>query len=129
MSDIRSFETQRRNVGDGWQPIIEKLHSQLLDLDPGYQILQIKEKFGGLRYYFSGSKDYPADPDTYEQMTRLVDEAELESIRTCEDCGNDGCEQSIGGWWRTLCDGCAEQALARREAMWRERDDVPESTA
>lgn len=36
-----------------WFPIIEATHEALEELIPGYNISQIKEKFGGLRYYFS----------------------------------------------------------------------------
>lgn len=38
-----------------WYPAISAAHSRLEELIPGYNISQIKEKFGGLRYYF----DYP----------------------------------------------------------------------
>lgn len=36
---------------DPWYPIIRDTHEQLEHLIPGYNISQIKEKFGGLRYY------------------------------------------------------------------------------
>ena len=35
-----------------WFPIIEQTHQALEELIPGYTVLQIKQKFGGLRYYF-----------------------------------------------------------------------------
>lgn len=38
-----------------WYPIIKETHDKLTELIPGYNIGQIKEKFGGLRYYF----DFP----------------------------------------------------------------------
>ena len=34
-----------------WYPIIKHTHDALTELVPGYNIAQIKEKFGGLRYY------------------------------------------------------------------------------
>lgn len=36
---------------DPWYPIIRDTHEQLEHIAPGYNISQIKEKFGGLRYY------------------------------------------------------------------------------
>jgi len=36
-----------------WYPAILTAHLELEELIPGYNITQIKEKFGGLRYYFS----------------------------------------------------------------------------
>jgi len=49
-----------------WFPAISAAHFELQRLIPGYNIVQIKNKFGGLRYYFSYpepialSKDFPA---------------------------------------------------------------------
>lgn len=43
-------------VGDGWMPIVDKLHEDIKALDPNYSISQIKEKFGTLRFYCSYSE-------------------------------------------------------------------------
>jgi hypothetical protein len=37
---------------DSWYPAIKDAHDLLSHFIPGYQITQIKEKFGGLRYYY-----------------------------------------------------------------------------
>lgn len=57
---------------------------------------QIKEKYGGLRAYFSGGDDY---------VSGLVRMAEAYSYKTCENCGNKG-KPNKGGWITTLCDQC-----------------------
>jgi hypothetical protein len=57
---------------------------------------QIKEKFGGLRIYFSGGDDY---------VKGVVDMAEEYSYKVCEVCGNAG-KPNKGGWITTLCDNC-----------------------
>lgn len=57
---------------------------------------QIKEKFGGLRVYFSGGDEY---------VEGLVGMAESFSYKTCEVCGNRG-KPNEGGWITTLCDEC-----------------------
>jgi hypothetical protein len=57
---------------------------------------QIKEKFGGLRVYFSGGDDY---------IEGLVSMAESFSYKICESCGERG-SPNKGGWISTLCDEC-----------------------
>ena len=39
-----------------WYPAIKAAHERLTEIIPGYNIAQIKNKFGGLRYYI----DYPS---------------------------------------------------------------------
>lgn len=36
----------------GWYPLLVALDKELAAIDPDYQVLQVKEKFGGLRYYY-----------------------------------------------------------------------------
>jgi hypothetical protein len=57
---------------------------------------QIKEKFGGIRIYYSGGDDY------IEGVISLADEM---SYKICEVCGNSG-KPNKGGWITTLCDNC-----------------------
>lgn len=61
---------------------------------------QVKEKFGTLRFYYSGGD---------EQIYGMVRMAESMSAVTCEECGNPG-RSRRGGWIRTLCDKHAEEA-------------------
>lgn len=44
---------------DPWYPAIKQAHDSLTRLIPGYNIDQIKEKFGGLRFYFSLPEQMP----------------------------------------------------------------------
>ena len=59
---------------------------------------QVKEKFGTLRFYYSGGDDY---------IDGLVSMAESMSGVTCEECGNPG-ECKGAGWVRTVCEPCEE---------------------
>jgi len=77
----------------GWRKIILDLHDKLVEESPDYYIIQIKEKFGGLRYYVGGT--------TYAGYD-MIDEAERLSYVTCETCGRPG-EPTSKGWTRTLC--------------------------
>lgn len=57
-------------------------------------ILQIKEKFGSLRFYVSGASD---------DVRNYITFAECMASRTCEVCGSPG-KSRQGGWIKTLCD-------------------------
>lgn len=49
--------------GDDWYPIISHTNEQLEKLIPGYNIVQIKEKFGELRFYFDYPEVIPVKPE------------------------------------------------------------------
>jgi hypothetical protein len=67
---------------------------------------QVKEKFGTLRFYYTGGDDI------IDGMVRM---AESMSGVTCEGCGNVG-ERRGGGWVRTICGPCEEaRELARKQ--------------
>ena len=48
-------------VYEAWIPYIEKLDAELEALIPGYEVHQVKDKFGGLRYYFEVPAGTPDD--------------------------------------------------------------------
>ena len=106
--------TSANNVGEGWHPIIRTLEEILNVLDPDYELQQVKEKFGGLRYYAQLSS--PALVGLFEQFHAAIDDAEQESLRTCEMCGNPGSQRG-GGWIKTLCDRHAEERSDRDQAQ------------
>jgi hypothetical protein len=81
-------------TGDGWLPIIKQLIIDLIDAGWDKQICQIKEKFGGLRFYINAGND---------EIWKLISEAEKKSYETCEVCGKPG-TQTTGGWISTLCE-------------------------
>lgn len=87
-----------RACGPGWEklilPLIEKANLE------DATVLQVKEKFGGLRFYVSGGSD---------ELYDMIDKAEDESLRTCEMCGAPGKLMKKGGWYKTVC---AEDALS-----------------
>jgi len=67
--------------------------------------IQIKEKFGTLRFYYNGGDD------TIGGMVRM---AESMSSVTCEECGNPGKTRGPG-WIRTLCDHHEKEYQTRHE--------------
>jgi len=89
------------HVDEGWYQIIVDCDKELTAIDPNYQILQIKEKFGGLRYYMT-----PCNDTTEEQrnkMHQIVAKYEKIASKTCEATGLEGVlMKSVGGWLKTL---------------------------
>jgi len=91
---------------DGWGSLIAELEVKLKALSPDYTVSQVKEKFGGLRYYAHPGE---ADPETSERFYDLIREAEAKSYKTCECCGQPGrlARRGGGGWYKTLCPACS----------------------
>jgi hypothetical protein len=75
------------------------------DLIPQVVAVQIKEKFGTLRFYYDGGDS------TISGMVRM---AETMSGTTCEECGAPG-ETHGGGWIRTLCETHEAEYQKRRQ--------------
>jgi hypothetical protein len=105
-------------VGPGWWPIIESLCANIQSHTDWWNknretrpvveqvvVEQIKEKFGGLRFYYSGGDD------TVAGMVRM---AEAWASVTCEDCGVPGISRS-GGWIKTLCERHEAERQERRK--------------
>ena len=87
------------NLSSKLEPLIQKLHNERQDIEHLPRASQVKEKFGGLRFYVTSATD---------EMDSLIEEAETLSYKTCESCGNPGQGRS-GGWIKTLCDTCSEE--------------------
>lgn len=113
-------------VGDGWEPLIRECAAKLeaindLIRNPEQHIVaaQVKEKFGGLRFYIDS---YPAEYD--KEVTEAIRIAEAKADETCEDCGAAGSAKGSTGWISTLCQPCREKRAelrAQREKEWAEK--------
>ena len=117
--------------GAGWWPIVEALcvniqghidwknntRAKLLEDNPYNHeipdeveqvvVRQIKEKFGGLRFYYDGGDD---------EISGMVRMAESWASRACETCGAPG-TRGGQGWVRTLC----PTHRAEADALYAER--------
>ena len=97
--------------GDGWYNILNLLMSNIQhytdwnnkNFEKGYTqykqvpqvtLDQVKEKFGTLRFYYTGGD---------EHISGMVRMAESMSSAICEECGNPG-ERRGSGWIYTACD-------------------------
>jgi hypothetical protein len=79
----------------GWNSIVMELHSKIVALYPEYQVFQIKEKFGELRYYCS--------VDRNDDVKVLIATARAQSVHTCQVCGSPGAFSKKPGPVRVLC--------------------------
>ncbi len=100
----RGFE-----INDGWYHIIEVLCNTIQghidwsnEQRDKYQrgegckqviVIQVKEKFGGLRFYYVGGNEY---------IHGLVRMAEVWAANSCEVCGDLGSRRGTS-WLTTLC--------------------------
>jgi hypothetical protein len=83
----------------GWYPILVGLDQALAAIDPDYLVYQVKEKFGGLRYYYASGAGGAAKTE----MDRLVTDAERAARHTCELTGRPGILMvRAGSWYKTL---------------------------
>ena len=100
----------------GWYPIIVDVDRRLAELDPNYIVHQVKEKFGGLRYYFSATGNI--DEETYQKMRQIVSSAEELAWQTCERCGTTTGVELRKELFHilTLCEACEGM---RREKKWK----------
>ena len=94
----------------GWQPMVEELCSKVAQIvdehNLTFEIGQIKEKFGGLRFYYS------YEGDRVDEISDLIHGAEERSFNVCEVTGEEGdlCIKGKGyGWMKTLSPSEAER--------------------
>ena len=90
-------------VGRGWFQILNQLMGNIQhhidwqnrekEVVRQVTLDQVKEKFGTLRFYYTGGDDY---------VRGLVSMAESMSGVTCEECGKPG-TRTGGGWIKTVC--------------------------
>jgi hypothetical protein len=73
---------------------------------------QVKEKFGGLRFYVQAATD---------KHHQYITFAESMSYRTCESCGAAG-KTYTDGWHTTLCDIHAEMSGRTEEYEYEENE-------
>jgi len=89
--------------GNGWHDLIDLLCANIQNHIkygrdvPTFIAMQVKEKFGTLRFYGDGGDEY---------ISGLIRMAESMSGRICELCGNKGKVIEDNGWITTRCNTC-----------------------
>lgn len=83
-------------IGDGWLESIKRLIEDLIKMGWNKEVCQVKEKFGGGRFYIN-----EGSIEIYDRIWKW----EQETFKTCETCGQPGILRR-GSWLLTLCDTC-----------------------
>ena len=101
--------------GKGWYPLIDKLANDINNIverdNIEFQVTQVKEKFGSLRFYYDGGN---------QDIQDLVSKAESDSYITCERCGAPGTLRKEG-WYEVRCDECYNKS----KIILEDYDDLP----
>lgn len=97
--------TELDDMPDGWRiafgdQMCEEIHQELVKFNflNEYRIVQIKEKYGTLRWYDNGC---PSGSKIYD----IIDKYEELSEKTCIECGKPAKWLSTG-WISPFCDDC-----------------------
>lgn len=90
----------------GWYGLIKELIEDLIDLGWNKQVCQVKEKFGGLRFYINEGSD---------EIFKRIGKAETDSYKICEVTGTPGELRTDIGWYLTLCNEEYEKRKKRNE--------------
>ena len=103
-----ALEHPEANMGEG--VTIASLEAKVEEELENLPVIQeIKEKFGGMRFYVNKC--------THDQVL-AISFAEAMSNRCCEVCGKPG-QHRQGGWVKTLCDDHFKER-ERGEDIWKE---------
>jgi hypothetical protein len=134
------FVTVSLDISDGWLSLVDKLCSMIrhkLDtitkyndiwlenevidmfkhatnqaLVQDFKIVQIKEKFGGLRFYVDGAD---------KEINAWISFAESMSYEICEECGTNQNIGTTSGWIRTICGACSTKI--KKQDVWKSNED------
>lgn len=95
------------NCDSGWNELLKELIEDLIKLGWNKQVCQVKEKFGGLRFYINEGSD-----EIYDRIIK----AERDSYKTCEKCGKEGELRNDLGWYLTLCPEHYNEKLIKKNS-------------
>lgn len=112
------------NIGKGWYAILDNLCEKLdfISKISGVNTIfvQIKEKFGGARYYYQleCSKENENTKIYIDIIETLINSAERKSDYACAECGEFRDKMiSVGGWVYDVCKKCFPKVFPDRKEM------------
>lgn len=83
------------SVGPGWASLINEAFDFLESKGNLVKVVQVKEKYAGLRIYLD---------DVNDEVEKKIYDLEIKSFHICEKCGNEGKVRVRDGWYFTACD-------------------------
>lgn len=96
----------------GWDGLLYDLHDKLVAVDPNYTLFQVKEKFGGLRFYYSAS-----DPTLDRLFRSIVNFYEKLSLSVCEITGGPGSLMVKEGRYKTLAESFGHDGWSKVDVV------------
>lgn len=116
-------------IDDGWYSLLNSLCEEIMQAykrhacPPDIVVDQVKEKFGGLRFYYHfydrpvqihafdglgnfSSRRYPVGNEIRKEIANIVRKWENESLKIFEKCGTQGVLRTELQWICVLCDDC-----------------------
>jgi hypothetical protein len=88
-------------IGPGWARLVSDLARELGDIAPGYVVIQVKEKFGGLRFYAIQPPE--SGERSLARFQQAIRDAEDRAEVTCDECGDEGNMVLSDHWYRVRC--------------------------
>lgn len=93
------------SVPDAWISLVDSMCQEIQDYCDNNDIEQViceqmKEKFGGLRFYTNSASD---------EIYNIISKYENKSRKICQECGCEDCKvyNTKGSWIRFICELCA----------------------
>jgi hypothetical protein len=105
---------------DGWFTLIDTLMESIQNYvkwnlkGEEIQLIQVKEKFGGLRFYINGGND---------MIRGMIWYAEALSNKTCEFCGTTNNIGWTQGWVFTICKDCFDAGKTNQK-QWKSSEEM-----
>lgn len=83
-----------------------------------FEISQIKEKYGSLRFYYNG-----APTQISEELYRIVTKYEVLSENICIECGEPDVPYTTSGWITPICLDCYRKTYRCRDLSPEEQEE------
>lgn len=125
---MRKLETPYELFGvecqKGWEGLIKPIFDYIEQYNSNkpkeeqIEVIQVKEKFGGLRFYTNFKTD---------ELKELIRNAESESYKTCEKCGSkDNIGYTVNGWIKTYCLNCVKSIAKENNSTikWKQNNKI-----
>lgn len=97
MKSLTNYLTEEQAVGlvgKGWEQLVRRVYNAKVGLGITVGIIQVKEKWGGLRIY----------TDYYDsELEKTIVQVGEESFTICEECGSPAGLVKKGTWYQTRC--------------------------
>lgn len=119
------------DCADGWFSLIRDMCQEITDryakdsIPVDIVVLQVKEKYGGLRFYYSfaGVSEKSVEKEALKQdIAQIVYDYEQKSETICEECGASGIIRTDLCWIQTLCDSCYQHRCHAISKLHKEGD-------